>query len=145
MSLTSFVTSLFSTVYADAPAEESKVEEPEDEETPKVEAEAEETPEASEEVAEEEEEEPEDVSIPPMLFWDVTMDANRGGPFSCTRRFERNARTVLYALLIRSTICIVKRRLITARVSREKIVLKSCKSLPMHNTKLAAEVLVLQM
>jgi len=62
MSLTSFVTSLFSTVYADAPAEESKVEEPT----------AEETPEASEEVASEaaseEDEEPEDVSIPPMLF-----------------------------------------------------------------------------
>lgn len=56
MSLTSFVSSLFSTVYADAPEEEPK---------------AEETPEASEAEAEEEEEpEPEDVSIPlpPISF-----------------------------------------------------------------------------
>ena len=52
---------------------------------------------------------------------------------------------MLYAPLIRNTICIVKRRLITAKVSREKIVLKSCKSFPIHNTKLAAEILVLQM
>jgi len=140
MSLTSFVTSLFSTVYADAPAEESKVEEPDAEEQK-----TEETPEASEEVAEEEEEEPEDVGIPPVLFWDVTMDADRRGPFSCTRRFERSVRTVLYAPPIRNTICIVKRRLIMAKVSREKIVSKSCKSHPMHSTKLAAEILVLQM
>ena len=55
MSLTSFVSSLFSTVYADAPEEEPK---------------AEETPEASEAEAEEEEPEPEDVSIPlpPISF-----------------------------------------------------------------------------
>lgn len=62
MSLTSFVSSLFSTVYADAPAEEPKAEEPE----------AEEPSEASEGGAEEEEEpEPEDVSIPPLpiFFW----------------------------------------------------------------------------
>jgi len=60
MSLTSFVSSLFPTVYADAPAEETKVEE-----TP------EETPETTEEEAAEEEEEPEpeDVSAPlPGVF-----------------------------------------------------------------------------
>ena len=67
------MTSLFSTVYADAPAEESKVEEPKVEETPEPPAEV------AEEAAEEEEEEPEDVSVPPMLFWDVTMDADRRG------------------------------------------------------------------
>jgi hypothetical protein len=62
MSFTSLVSSLFPTVYADAPVEEEKTEE---------------TPEVSEEPAEEkaeetaeEEEEPEDVSIPlpPILF-----------------------------------------------------------------------------
>jgi len=72
------------------------------------------------------------------------MDTDRRGLFSCTRRFERNVRTVPNALLIRNTICIVKRRLITAKVTREKIVSKSCKSLPMYNTQLAAEILVLQ-
>ena len=135
MSLTSFVTSLFPTVYADAPAEESKAEEPK----------VEETPEAPEEAAEEEEEEPEDVRIPPMLFWGVTLDADRRGPFRCTHRFEKNARTVLYALLIRNTICTVKRKLITVKVSRGRIALKSCKLLPIHNTKRATDIFGLQM
>ncbi|KAF9778905.1 Non-heme 11 kDa protein of cytochrome bc1 complex [Thelephora terrestris] len=55
MTLTSFVSSLFSTVYADAPAEEQK---------------AEETPEASEEATEqtvEEEEEPEPEDLQPLI------------------------------------------------------------------------------
>jgi len=137
MSPISFVSSLFSTVYCDAPAEESKVEEPEAEETPEA------PEEVAEEAAEEEEEpEPEDVTMPPMLS---SLDADRPGLFSCTQRFERNARTVLNALLIRSTICIVKKRLIMVKVSREKIVSKSCKLFSVHNTRLAADVLLLQM
>ena len=63
MSFTSLVSSLFSTVYADAPAEEPTAEEPKAEEP-----EAEETPEASAEAVEEEEE-PEDVGAPlPPIF-----------------------------------------------------------------------------
>ena len=129
------VTSLFSTVYADAPAEESNVEEPK----------VEETPEASEEAVEEEEEEPEDVCEPPMPSWFAALDVDRRGPFRSTHRYERDARTVLYAPLIRSTICIVKRRSITAKVSRGRIVLKSCKLPPIHYPKPVAEILFLQM
>ena len=55
VNFTSFVSSLFPTVYADAPAEEQKSEE---------EPVAEETPETPQEEAEEEEEEPEDVGVP---------------------------------------------------------------------------------
>ena len=62
MTLTSFVSSLFPTVYADAPDEEQKTEEtPEVSEEP-AEEKAEETPE------EEEEPEPEDVSTPLSLI-----------------------------------------------------------------------------
>ena len=68
MSFTSLVSSLFSTVYADAPAEEPAAEEPTAEEPKAEEPEAEETPEASAEAVEEEEE-PEDVGAPlPPIF-----------------------------------------------------------------------------
>ena len=138
MSLTSFVSSLFSTVYADAPAEQPAAEEQK----------AEETPEASEEeVKEEEEPEPEDVSalLPPTLFWVVTRYADRCESFSCIHRSERNARIVLSAHPPRNTIYIARRRSIMAGVSRERIALRNCELLPTHNTKLVAEVLVLQM
>jgi hypothetical protein len=133
MSFASFVSSLFSTVYADAPAEEPK---------------AEETPEASEEPAEEEEEpEPEDVRIllSPIFFWGVTWDPDQHGPFSCIPRFERSAKTAHSALRSRSTIYIARRRSTAARVSRERIVLRNCKLLLAYTLKLDAEIFLLQM
>lgn len=133
MSLTSFVSSLFSTVYSDAPAEEPKTEE---------------TPETPEEVVEEEEEpEPEDVSIPlaPGFSEFVTRYADRHESSSCIHRFGRNAKTVLSALRLRNTICTARRRSTMARVSRERIVLRNCKLPSEHKTKLVAEILVLQM
>ena len=98
MAFTSFVSSLFSTVYADAPTEEQK---------------AEETPEASEETTEqaaegeEEEPEPEDVSC---LRYFPTRYTNLHGPFSCNPRFEKNAKIVLNVLRPRNTICIARKR-----------------------------------
>ena len=74
MTFASFVSSLFPTVYADAPAEEPKAEEPEAEEPRAEEQKTEETQDVSEEPAEqtteeEEESEPEDVRHPLSLIF----------------------------------------------------------------------------
>lgn len=75
----------------------------------------------------------------------MTWFTDRCGPFSCIPRSGRNARTVLSALPIRSTTCIARRRSITDKVTRERIVLKNCESLSTHNTDPIAEILILQM
>ena len=137
MSLTSFVSSLFPTVYADAPAEEpaTDIEEPKVEETPET---------SEEEVEEEEEPEPEDVgaSLPLISSERATWSADHYESFSCIRRFERSVRIVLSALLLRSTICIARRRSIMARVTRERIASRNCELFPTHNTELVADTLV---
>ena len=76
MSLTSLVSSLFSTIYADAPSEEPKVEETPEASEEKATEEAVEEEAAEEEAAEEEEPEPEDVSMP--LMSDISSGARRG-------------------------------------------------------------------